>query len=155
MKTSKIRERLSYKKYRTYNYVEDLPLKGAWIVEHVPGSYDIESLRKPIKFEELGRPNWDDIEWYDEFGVKSSNIDYQYDSDDYKFYKVTYEIINIDDEYNDQIQPSEDYEYVYTDRYVQHDVYKFEQDIEGMADEIREVWGFDDDEEYYGDSYPC
>lgn len=46
------------------------------------------------------------------------------------------------------------YEYVYTDRYIQHDVNKFEQDIEEMADEIREVWGIDENEEYYGDCYP-
>lgn len=108
MKTSKIREQLSYKQYRTYHYVEELPSKEKWMVEHVSGSYDIESLKKPIKFEEFGKPNWDDIEWYDEFGVKSSNVDYTYDPDDYKFYKVTYEIINIDDEYNDMIESFED-----------------------------------------------
>lgn len=153
MKTSKIREQLSYRQYRTYHYVEELPSKEKWIVEHVSGSYDIESLKKPIKFEEFGKPNWDDIEWYDEFGNVSSNVDYTYDSDDYKFYKVTYEIINIDDEYNDMIESFEDYEYVYTDRYVQHDVYRFEQDINEMANEIKDVWSLDD-ERYYGDCYP-
>lgn len=154
MKTSKIREQLSYRKYRTYNYAEDLPSKGTWIVEHVSGSYEIESLKKPIKFEEIGKPNWDDIEWFDEFGVKSSNVDYQYDADDYKFYKITYEVINCDDEYDDKIESFEDYEYVYTDKYVKHNVYKFEQDIEEMADEVREAWGFDENEQYYGDHLP-
>ena len=52
------------------------------------------------------------------------------------------------------IESFEDYEYVYTDRYVQHDVYKFERDIDEVADEICEVWGFDENEQYYGDCYP-
>lgn len=154
MKTSKIREQLSYKQYRTYHYVEELPSKEKWMVEHVSGSYDIESLKKPIKFEEFGKPNWDDIEWYDEFGNVSSNVDYTYDLDDYKYYKVTYEIINIDDEYNDMIESFEDYEYVYTDKYIKHDVYKFERDIDEVAVEICEVWGFDENEQYYGDHLP-
>lgn len=154
MKTSKIREQLSYKQYRTYHYVEELPSKEKWMVEHVSGSYDIESLKKPIKFEEFGKPNWDDIEWHDEFGNVSSNVDYTYDPDDYKYYKVTYEIINIDDEYNDMIESFEDYEYVYTDKYIKHDVYKFERDIDEVADEICEVWGFDENEQYYGDHLP-
>lgn len=154
MKTSKIREQLSYRQYRTYHYVEEMPSKEKWMVEHVSGSYEIESLRKPIAFEEVGKPNYDDIEWYDEFGVKSSNVDYTYDPDDYKYYKVTYEIINIDDEYNDMIESFEDYEYVYTDKYVEYDVYKFEQDIAEMAVDIKHVWSFDDYEEYYGDCYP-
>lgn len=153
MKTSKIREQLSYKQYRTYHYVEALPSKEKWIVEHVSGSYEIESLKKPIAFEEVGKPNYDDIEWYDEFGVKSSNVDYTYDPDDYKYYKVTYEIINIDDEYNDMIESFEDYEYVYTDKYIKHDVYKLERDIYEVADEVGEVWGFDENENYYGDCW--
>lgn len=154
MKTSKIREQLSYKQYRTYHYVEELPSKEKWMVEHVSGSYDIESLKKPIKFEEFGKPNWDDIEWYDEFGNVSSNVDYTYDPYDYKFYKVTYEIINIDDEYDDKIESFEDYEYVYTDKYVEFDASRFKEDIEEMANEIKDVWSFDDDEQYYGDCYP-
>lgn len=153
MKTSKIVEKL-YMKSITYNYVEDLPSKEKWLVEHVSGSYGIESLKKPIAFEEVGKPNYDDIEWYDEFGVKSSNVDYTYDPDDYKYYKVTYEIINIDDEYNDMIESFEDYEYIYTDKYIGHDVYKFERDIDEVADEICEVWGFDENEQYYGDHLP-
>lgn len=153
MKTSKIVEKL-YMKSITYNYVEELPSKEKWIVEHVSGSYAIESLKKPIAFEEVGKPNYDDIEWYDEFGVKSSNVDYTYDPDDYKYYKVTYEIINIDDEYNDMIESFEDYEYIYTDKYIRHDVYKFERDIDEVADEICEVWGFDENEQYYGDHLP-
>lgn len=153
MKTSKIVQNLGYRKCRTYNYVEELPSKGTWMVEHVSGSYEIESLKKPIKFEEFGKPNWDDIEWYDEFGNVSSNVDYTYDPDDYKYYKVTYEIINIDDEYNDMIESFEDYEYVYTDKYIKHDVYKFERDIDEVADEICEVWGFDENENYYGDCW--
>ena len=153
MKTSKIVEKL-YMKNITYNYVDELPSKEKWMVEHVSGSYEIESLRKPIAFEEVGKPNYDDIEWYDEFGVKSSNVDFTYDPDDYKFYKVTYEIINIDDEYNDMIESFEDYEYVYTDKYIKHDVYKFERDIDEVADEICEIWGFDENEQYYGDHLP-
>lgn len=154
MKTSKIREQLSYRKYRTYNYVEELPSKEKWMVEHVSGSYEIESLKKPIKFEEFGKPNWDDIEWYDEFGVESSNVDFSYDPDDYKYYKVTYEVINIDDEYDDKIESFEDYEYVYTDKYIKHDVYRLEQDIAEMAAEIRDVWGLDSVEQYCGECYP-
>lgn len=153
MKTSKIVEKL-YMKSITYNYVEDLPSKEKWLVEHVSGSYEIESLKKPIAFEEVGKPNYDDVEWYDEFGVKSSNVDYTYDPDDYKYYKVTYEFINIDDEYNDMIESFEDYEYIYTDKYIGHDVYKFERDIDEVADEICEVWGFDENEQYYGDHLP-
>lgn len=153
MKTSKIVEKL-YMKSITYNYVEDLPSKEKWLVEHVSGSYGIESLKKPIAFEEVGKPNYDDVEWYDEFGVKSSNVDYTYDPDDYKYYKVTYEFINIDDEYNDMIESFEDYEYIYTDKYIGHDVYKFERDIDEVADEICEVWGFDENEQYYGDHLP-
>ena len=154
MKTSKIREQLSFRKYRTYNYVEELPSKGTWIVEHFSGSDEIELLERPIIFEELYTPIRNDIEWYDEFGVESSNVDFSYDPDDYKYYKVTYEFINIGDVYDDKIESHEYYEYVYTDRYIQHDVNKFEQDIEEMADEIREVWGIDENEEYYGDCYP-
>lgn len=154
MKTSKIREQLSYKQYRTYHYVEELPSKEKWMVEHVSGSYEIESLKKPIKFEEFGKPNWDDIEWYDEFGVESSNVDFSYDPDDYKYYKVTYEVINIDDEYDDKIESFEDYEYVYTDKYIKHDVYRFEQDIAEIAAEIRDVWGLDSVEQYCGECYP-
>ena len=111
-------------------------------------------MKKPIAFEEVGKPNYDDVEWYDEFGVKSSNVDYTYDPDDYKYYKVTYEFINIDDEYNDMIESFEDYEYIYTDKYIGHDVYKFERDIDEVADEICEVWGFDENEQYYGDHLP-
>ena len=154
MKTSKIVEKL-YMNSITYNYVEKLPSKEKWIVEHVSGSsYEIETLRKPIAFEEVGEPNYNDVEWYDEFGVKSSNVDYTYDPDDYKYYKVTYEVINCDDEYDDKIESFEDYEYVYTDKYVEHDVYRFEQDIAEMAVDIKNVWSFDDYEEYYGDCYP-
>lgn len=153
MKTSQIREQLSYRKYRTYNYVAELPSQEKWLVEHVSGSHDIESLKKPIKFEEFGKPNWDDIEWYDEFGNVSSNVDYTYDPDDYKYYKVTYEVINIDDEYNDMIESFEDYEYVYTDKYIKHDVYKLERDIDEVANEVGEVWGFDENENYYGDCW--
>lgn len=131
-----------------------MPSKGTWIVEHVSGSYEIESLKKPIKFEEVGKPNWDDIEWFDEFGVKSSNVDYQYDADDYKFYKITYEVINCDDEYDDKIESFEDYEYVYTDKYVEFDASRFKEDIDEMANEIRDVRSLDDGENYYGDSYP-
>lgn len=154
MKTSKIVEKL-YMNSITYNYVEKLPSKEKWIVEHVSGSsYEIETLKKPIAFEEVGKPNYNDVTWYDEFGVKSSNVDYTYDPDDYKYYKVTYEVINCDDEYDDKIESFEDYEYVYTDKYVEHDVYKFEQDIAEMAVDIKNVWSFDDYEEYYGDCYP-
>lgn len=53
MKTSKIREQLSYRKYRTYNYVAELPSQEKWLVEHVSGSHDIETLRKPIEFKVL------------------------------------------------------------------------------------------------------
>lgn len=31
MKTSKIREQLSYRKYRTYNYVAELPSQEKWL----------------------------------------------------------------------------------------------------------------------------
>lgn len=31
-------------------------------------------------------------------------IDFSYDPDDYKYYKVTYEFINIGDEYDDKIE---------------------------------------------------
>lgn len=44
MKTSKIREQLFFRQYRTYNYVEELPSKGTWIVEHFSGSDEIELL---------------------------------------------------------------------------------------------------------------
>lgn len=153
MKTSKIVEKL-YMKSITYNYVEELPSKEKWIVEHVSGSHEIESLKKPIAFEEVGKPNYDDVEWYDDFGIKSSNVDYTYDPDDYKYYKVTYEVINCDDEYDDKIESFEDYEYVYTDKYIKHDIYKFERDIDEVADEVCEVWGFDENEQYYGDHLP-
>lgn len=53
MKTSKIREQLSYRKYRTYNYVSELPSQEKWLVEHVSGSHDIETLRKPIEFKDV------------------------------------------------------------------------------------------------------
>lgn len=154
MKTSKIREQLSYRKYRTYNYVAELPSLEKWLVEHVSGTHDIETLRKPIDFKEVGKPNYEDIEWYDEFGVKSSNVDYNYDPNDYEFYKVTYEVIDCNDEDNDMIESYEDYEYVYTDKYVEFDASRFKEDIDEMANEIRDVRSLDDGENYYGDSYP-
>lgn len=153
MKTSKIIEKL-YMKSITYNYVEELPSKEKWIVEHVSGSHEIESLKKPIAFEEVEKPNYDDVEWYDDFGIKSSNVDYTYDPDDYKYYKVTYEVVNCYDEYDDKIESFEDYEYIYTDKYIKHDIYKFERDIDEVADEVCEVWGFDENEQYYGDHLP-
>lgn len=154
MKTSKIREQLSYRKYRTYNYVAELPSLEKWHVEHVSGTHDIETLRKPIDFKDVGKPNYEDIEWYDEFGVKSSNVDYNYDPNDYEFYKVTYEVIDCNDEDNDMIESYEDYEYVYTDKYVEFDASRFKEDIDEMANEIRDVRSLDDGENYYGDSYP-
>lgn len=76
MKTSKIREQLSYRKYRTYNYVAELPSQEKWLVEHVSGTHDIETLRKPIDFKDVGKPSYDEVEWFDKFGAKSSNVDY-------------------------------------------------------------------------------
>lgn len=154
MKTSKIREQLSYRKYRTYNYVAELPSQEKWLVEHVSGSHDIETLRKPIEFKDVGMPSYDEVEWFDEFGVKSSNVDWTYDPNDYEFYKVTYEVIDCNDEDNDMIQSYEDYEYVYTDKYVEFDASRFKEDIDEMANEIRDVRSLDDGENYYGDSYP-
>lgn len=153
MKTSKIIEKL-YMKSITYKYVEELPSIEKWTVEHVSGSYEIESLKKPIAFEEIGKPNYNDVEWYDDFGIKSSNVDYTYDPDDYKYYKVTYEVINCYDEYDDEIESSTEVEYIYTDKYVTHDVYRFERDIDEVANDVGEVWGFDENEQYYGDCLP-
>lgn len=96
--------------------------------------------------DEDGKPNYEDIEWYDEFGVKSSNVDYNYDPNDYEFYKVTYEVIDCNDEDNDMIESYEDYEYVYTDKYVEFDASRFKEDIDEMANEIRDVRSLDDGE---------
>lgn len=154
MKTSKIVQNLGYRKCRTYNYVDELPSQEKWLVEHVSGSHDIETLRKPIEFKDVGIPSYDEVEWFDEFGVKSSNVDWTYDPNDYEFYKVTYEVIDCNDEDNDMIQSYEDYEYVYTDKYVEFDASRFKEDIDEMANEIRDVRSLDDGENYYGDSYP-
>lgn len=81
-------------------------------------------------------------------------MDYNYDPNDYEFYKVTYEVIDCNDEDNDMIESYEDYEYVYTDKYVEFDASRFKEDIDEMANEIRDVRSLDDGENYYGDSYP-
>ena len=99
-------------------------------------------------------PSYDEVEWFDEFGVKSSNVDWTYDPNDYEFYKVTYEVIDCNDEDDDMIESYEDYEYVYTDKYVEFDASRFKEDIDEMANEIRDVRSLDDGENYYGDSYP-
>ena len=62
MKTSKIVEKLGYRKCITYNYVTELPSQEKWIVEHVSGSHDIETLRKPIDFKDVGKPSYDEVE---------------------------------------------------------------------------------------------
>ena len=71
-----------------------------------------------------------------------------------KLNKVTYEVIDCNDEDNDMIESYEDYEYVYTDKYVAFDASRFKEDIDEMANEIRDVRSLDDGENYYGDSYP-
>lgn len=38
------------------------------------------------------------------------------------------------------IESYEDYEYVYTDKYVEFDASRFKEDIDEMANEIRDVW---------------
>lgn len=156
MKTSKIIDGKM-----EYIYVKNLP-EEKWYAEHCGG--ELQILRKPIEIKEVGMPDYGS-DWYDEFGVKSSNVDYIYDVNDYRYYQVTYEYIDLFNEVVESdfkpdvnygsIESSTEVEYIYTDKYVTHDVYRFEQEIEEMANEIREVYPqFDDDENYYGDCYP-
>lgn len=153
MKTSKIAEKNLYSKSIIYTYCENLPSADKWIVEHT-GKYEIESLRKPIKIISVGTPNYEDVTFYDEFGIKSSNVDYTYDINDYNFYKVIYELIDFNEEDNNNtIESYEDYEYIYVDKYIDHDIYMFESDINEEANEIKDVWILDEDH-YYGDCYP-
>ena len=44
-------------------------------------------------------------------------------------------------------------EYIYTDKYIEHDIYKLEQAIENIADEVKDLYDIEDDY-YYGERYP-
>lgn len=44
-------------------------------------------------------------------------------------------------------------EYIYTDKYIENDIYKLEQFIENVADEVKDLYDIEDDN-YYGDCYP-
>ena len=154
MKTSKI-----INNWTEFNYVENLP-ENKWYTEHCGG--EIQILRKPIDIKKVETPHFD-IQWFDEFGNKSSNTDYTYDSDDYDFYRVVFEYIDLlNEEIESDVNPHINYgsiesdrkvEYIYTDKYIEHDVYKLEQAIENVADEVKNSFDIEDDY-YYGDCYP-
>lgn len=135
---------------RYFYYVNELPSKGKWIVEYTVDYEKVELLKKPITIEKLKILNHDDIDWYDDFGNKSSNADYQYNIDDYNFYKITYECVCLSDELNDEIEPYEETMYVYTDVYIKYDVCKFEKAIKDIANEIKNLYKLEDGH-YYDD----
>lgn len=113
--------------------MNELPSKGKWIVEYTVDYEEVELLKKPIAIEKLEILNHDDIDWYDDSGNKSSNVDHQYNIDDYTFYKITYECVCLSDELNDEIESYVETMYVYTDVYIKHDVCRFENAIKDIA----------------------
>lgn len=153
MKTSKL-----INNWTEFNYVENLP-ENKWYTEHC--GEEIQILRKPIDIKKVETPHFD-IKWFDEFGNESSNVDNTYNSDDYDFYRVVYDYIDlfnegIESEYKPDInygslESERKVEYIYTDKYIEHDIYKLEQAIENVADEVKE--SFDIEDYYYGDCYP-
>lgn len=154
MKTSKL-----INNWTEFNYVENLP-ENKWYTEHCGG--EIQILRKPIDIKKVETPHFD-IKWFDEFGYESSNVDNTYDSDDYIFYRVVYEYIDLFNEgVESKYKPDINYgsleserkvEYIYTDKYIEHDIYKLEQAIENIADEVKDLYDIEDDY-YYGERYP-
>ena len=125
MKTSKL-----INNWTEFNYVENLP-ENKWYAEHC--GEEIQILRKPIDIKKVETPHFD-IKWFDEFGNESSNVDNTYDSDDYIFYRVVYEYIDLFNEgVESKYKPDINYgsleserkvEYIYTDKYIEHDIYK-------------------------------
>lgn len=86
MKTSKL-----INNWTEFNYVENLP-ENKWYTEHCGG--EIQILRKLIDIKKVETPHFD-IKWFDEFGNESSNVDNTYYSDDYIFYRVVYDYIDL------------------------------------------------------------
>ena len=111
-------------------YVENLP-ENKWYTEHC--GEEIQILRKPIDIKKVETPHFD-IQWFDEFGNESSNVDNTYNSDDYDFYRVVYDYIDLFNEgVESKYKPDINYgsleserkvEYIYTDKYIEHDIYK-------------------------------
>ena len=161
METSKIVERTGYRAATEYHYRKCLP-RNVWYTDY-EGDKEVHTLRKPIKIEEVGVPNYEDNTWYDEFGNKSSNVDYQYDEHDYKFYRIAYETIYLDDEegypeynYNEfegTIESREEEEYIYVDEYKKLTSYELESDIDEIAREVKDSYSLDEEDNCYGDCY--
>lgn len=150
METSMIVEKnCLYNRY--FYYVNELPSKGKWIVEYTVDYEEVELLKKPIAIEKLEILNHDDIDWYDDSGNKSSNVEHQYNIDDYTFYKITYECVCLSDELNDEIESYVETMYVYTDVYIKHDVCRFENAIKDIANEIKNLYKLEND--HYYDNY--
>lgn len=153
MKTSKL-----INNWTEFNYVENLP-ENKWYAEHC--GEEIRILRKLIDIKKVETPHFD-IKWFDEFGNESSNADNTYDSDDYVFYRIVYDYIDllnegIESEYKPDInygsiESERKVEYIYTDKYIEHDVYKLEQAIENIVAEVRDSYDIEDNH-YYGDCY--
>ena len=154
MKTSKL-----INNWTEFNYVEKLP-ENKWYTEHC--GEEIQILRKPIDIKKVETPHFD-IKWFDEFGNESSNVDNTYNSDDYDFYRVVYDYIDlfnegIESEYKPDInygslESERKVEYIYTDKYIECDSDKFEQVIENIANKVRNIYNIEDSN-YYGDCYP-
>lgn len=154
MKTSKL-----INNWTEFNYVENLP-ENKWYTEHC--GEEIQILRKPIDIKKVETPHFD-IKWFDEFGNESSNVDNTYNPDDYDFYRVVYDYIDLFNEgIESENKPDINYgsleserkvEYIYTDKYIECDSNKFEQVIENIANKVRDIYNIEDSH-YYGDCYP-
>lgn len=153
MKTSKL-----IKNWTEFNYVKKLPA-NKWYTEHCAG--EIQILKKAVYIVRIDAPHFD-IKWFDEFGDESSNADNTYDPDDYDFYRIVFEYIDLFNEktetdFNSQInygsiESDRKEEYIYTDKYIEYDIDKFEHDIKNIVDEVRDSYDIEEDH-YYGDCY--